>query len=57
LFSRGEKLYVTQDKRRSLGGGKRKCCWGVITVVALAILVAVLAGEYAPLPYRNSFIV
>ena len=44
---RGEKLYVTQDKRRSIGGGKRKCCWGIVTVVALAILVAVLAGKFS----------
>lgn len=43
-YMRGEKLYVTQDKRRSLGGGKRKCCWGLLSVIVLGILVAILIG-------------
>ncbi|KAK9496801.1 hypothetical protein O3M35_012994 [Rhynocoris fuscipes] len=43
-YMRGEKLYVTQDKRRSLGGGKRKCCWGLLSVIVLGIIVAILIG-------------
>jgi hypothetical protein len=46
--SRGEKLYVTKDKRRSQSW--RRClCWGVgFIILAVAILIAVLAGsEYA----------
>ncbi|CAH1403570.1 unnamed protein product [Nezara viridula] len=43
-YMRGEKLYVTQDKRRSLGGSKKKCCWGILTVIVLGGIVAILIG-------------
>ncbi|KAG8235519.1 hypothetical protein J437_LFUL016160 [Ladona fulva] len=43
-YIRGEKLYVTKDRRKSQSW-KRCICWGVgFTVLAIAILIAVLAG-------------
>ncbi|XP_069682379.1 uncharacterized protein [Periplaneta americana] len=43
-YMRGEKLYVTKDKRRSQSW--RRCiCWGVgFVLLSVAILIAVLAG-------------
>lgn len=54
FFCRGEKLYVTKDKRSSQSW-KRCICWGTACVlIAIAILIAVLAGSkccYIIYPY------
>ncbi|XP_068086378.1 uncharacterized protein [Anabrus simplex] len=43
-YMRGEKLYVTKDKRRSQSW-KRCACWGIgLVLLAIAILIAALAG-------------
>jgi hypothetical protein len=49
---RGEKLYVTKDKRRSQSW--RRCiCWGIgFVLLSVAILIAVLAGSKYACPYR-----
>lgn len=45
FFSRGEKLYVTMDKRNSKK--RNKClCWGIcLCIIAAAVIVGILAGS------------
>ena len=45
LSARGEKLYVTKDKR-DVPNGRRCLCWGVgLLLLVVAVLIAVLAGS------------
>ncbi|KAJ9589246.1 hypothetical protein L9F63_017545 [Diploptera punctata] len=56
-YMRGEKLYVTKDKRRSQSW--RRCiCWGIgFVLLSVAILIAVLAGTGVILSQENQTLV
>ncbi|XP_034937200.1 uncharacterized protein [Chelonus insularis] len=44
-YIRGEKLYVTKDKRSKSSYWRRIACWGFgLSVLAVALIIAILAG-------------
>ncbi|XP_063991709.1 mucin-2-like isoform X2 [Diachasmimorpha longicaudata] len=44
-YIRGEKLYVTKDKRSKSSYWRRMACWGFgLTVLAVALIIAILAA-------------
>ncbi|XP_043273195.1 mucin-12-like isoform X2 [Venturia canescens] len=44
-YMRGEKLYVTKDKRSRSSYWRRAACWGCgLLILAIALIIAILAG-------------